>query len=115
MERVAADRTRTYFQIGSEETSALLMTWVGARELLYLSIKHGKPDFTRTEARELFAKCSPSFVLSIPELVGLVATAAEMEGRPDPKAGSSSGAGPTPGETPSSTDGDTPRESTSSA
>jgi len=99
MKRLAADRTRVYFQIGSDEMNQLMLAWIGARELLYLSIKHGEPAFTREDAFALFAQCSSDFIVRIPEYTGLTRPVGDTIPRPKEESPS------IPGETSPSTDG----------
>jgi hypothetical protein len=100
--QVAADRTMRYFEIGSAEVLTIMLSWVGAREILYLAIRHGDKTFTREQARTLFGKLNAATINSLPQLVGLVSPDSS-EDDSDPKAGSP--LVPTPGDSATSPPG----------
>lgn len=91
--QLAADRTMKYFEFGSPELNQMMLALVGQRELLYLSVRHGKPEFTRADAAKLFGRMTRPQAERVLLLTGLFTDdKAEAAGEsPDPKDGRTPG------------------------
>lgn len=102
MSRVAADRSMKYFEIFSPEVTGIMTTWAGAREMLRMSIRHGRPDWTHAQNAELFGQLDRPIIDRIIHLTGLTDDRITPGSAPDPKAPEP----PTPGESGPSTTGE---------
>ena len=56
--------SRNQVLLGTPEANALLQSSAGFKEIIYLSIRKGDPNFTREKAAELFATMSAADVMT---------------------------------------------------
>jgi hypothetical protein len=83
LDRLAADRANKFFNVGSDEANSYMQSLTGLCEILFLSIRRGRPEFTREQARGLMDFLSLNEALELlPSLTGLFGA----EGGADPKA-----------------------------
>lgn len=75
--------------IGTEEASAFLSSIEGVREMLFLAIRKGRPEVSRSDVATLASKLSVGDIAAVFRTTGLDAVSAG-EGD-DPKGGSTSG------------------------
>jgi len=86
-------------QLGTPEADAKVYSFTGVKELLYLSIRKGRPEWTREEAETLYRKLGPGQIAGVFD-----ATTASMV-LSDPKAEAPAGKAPTKAKRSSTTGG----------
>jgi hypothetical protein len=69
-------------RLGSAEADELLLSMEGSRQVLYLSIRKGRPDFTEAAAAELAAKLTTTDVAKLNHLSTLDMVASDPKGEP---------------------------------